>query len=213
MIRDFKTIKERREFVRMHLRRIGFGLYGIETEEAEIFLELLKFHPTKADFPVKYFEVLPNPNNKKYFHIMLVKEDGFKEGFSWSNCCRLERFKNEKRNYYNEFCVACRSSISDDTYNYRLNNQNRICVKCGCDQNIEVDHIYPFKLIVDEFIKKNKIQLEEIKYKKDFMFRDNFRDLDLKEKFIEFHRQKAEYQYLCKTCNLKKGCKIELNFK
>tara|TARA_R100001440_G_scaffold16888_1_gene28624 strand:- start:4361 stop:4999 length:639 start_codon:yes stop_codon:yes gene_type:complete len=212
MIRDFNSIKERREFVRNHLKKIGFGLYSIETEEAQILLELLKFHPSKSNFPVRFFEVLPNPINKKSFHINLVKEDGFKCGFSWSSCCRLERFKNEKRNYYNEFCTACRSSISEDTYNYFLNNENRFCMKCGNDENIEVDHIYPFKFIVDEFIKKNKIQLEEIKYKKDFIFRDSFRDLDLKERFYNFHKLKAEYQYLCKTCNLKKGCKIELVF-
>jgi len=96
--------------------------------------------------------------------------------FSISQCivgkARTERF---------QLCKNFREKVNDQIQNYRsqFKPEEIKCKLCDCKTDIEVDHLYPFASIVDDFIAEGKAE----------------------ELFPSFHLEKATYRFLCKYHN------------
>ena len=69
-----------------------------------------------------------------------------------------------------------------------------------------IDHSYPFKNLVEEWCREEKIDLERI----DVYCRGTkcyFKDTDLAERWFDYHMMNARLQVLSAAANLKKGAK------
>ena len=109
-----------------------------------------------------------------------------------------------------------RHAIRLQIKNYKRSHLTEICALCKSRHRIEVDH-YPrhFVEIKEDFIemKKKKGQLPPSEFrwhpkKGNFMFKDGNKNNDYYDKkwklaWQRYHNTKAEYRYLCSTCNKK----------
>jgi hypothetical protein len=198
------TEKARKNYTLINFDSIKEGLFTPEQVEAKIFHELLNRHPDKdikIGVGIKYFQL----SFGKGYEVKIIRLDDTIERFSWLWCCKKSFSKS---NEY-KLTEAFRNCIYDDIIDYREKNENRYCMICDTSENIQIDHIYPFSLILKRF--KNK---KERTYPTEFdknkwgscIFKDE--DQKLKNRFYKYHKRKAEYQYLCGTCNKKKSNKI-----
>jgi 5-methylcytosine-specific restriction endonuclease McrA len=131
--------------------------------------------------------------------VMFFHTDEKEEDFSWDICCF--NFKSKKDDLNN----ALRNAIKDHIDEYRNTLTDPECVLCKSKEKIQIDHIYPFSKIRDEFI----IGREDIPSKFDGNICRQIKQEDdvFKQAWIEHHNKIATYQPLCKKCNLKKSNK------
>jgi len=85
-----------------------------------------------------------------------------------------------------KICKEFREKINDQIQNYRKQfiSDEIKCQLCNCKENIEVDHIYPFASIVDDYL---ALKINE--------------DLSFKISFEEYHLEKAKLRFLCSYHN------------
>ena len=211
MLKRFKTIKKRQDYVRKKFQKMGIGIYDYDEKKAEIFKELIKYHPEKNYSDIDHFILNFNPLNPTSYHTSFVRKSNPDAiSFSWCKCCRLDKnFKNDNKYKFKD---ACRSAVSKDILDYKNNNKNAVCEICKARSNLQTDHVLPFSYIIDLFIKYENIKFQNIKYKKNEFCQFAFDDPILERKFYDFHRTKASYQTLCKKCNVKKSDKVILTF-
>jgi hypothetical protein len=125
--------------------------------------------------------------------------------FSWRYCCGIVLSDDLTR--------ALRYGISKQILNFKNNNEN-ICQLCNKDNgNFHVDHIKPFSIIKNEFLKQNQLNIpslfirsidNNIKFKRE--------DKEFKKQWRHYHKSEAELQILCDKCNLKKSNKYKSIF-
>lgn len=99
------------------------------------------------------------------------------------------------------------------TFRTSINRQlKRKQIKCSMSGEFinsgewHVDHRYPFKNLVEEWCREEKVDLENI----DVYCRGTkcyFRSTELAESWWDYHLTRAELQALSATANLKKGAK------
>jgi hypothetical protein len=94
---------------------------------------------------------------------------------------------------------ALRVAVDSDIKEYR--KRFPICSQCGCTQfeNLEVDHIVPFKDIAGEFMRAH----EDIETREEHL-RNVVADEDIRARWYEFHKGRAVLQTLCKQCHKRK---------
>jgi hypothetical protein len=89
----------------------------------------------------------------------------------------------------------------------RQNSINRFCKQCKSTSSLQCDHVDPFVTIKTNFIRDCN---ESIPDSFDYSFktcqsRFKRKDKSFKLRWQHYHLKHASYQWLCKTCNLKKG--------
>lgn len=89
----------------------------------------------------------------------------------------------------------------------RQNSINRFCKQCKSTSSLQCDHVDPFVAIKNNFIRECT---ENIPSSFDYSFKTSQSRFKRKDKFFKlrwqrYHLKHASYQWLCKTCNLKKG--------
>jgi hypothetical protein len=138
----------------------------------------------------------------------LVRLEGYAEYFSYTK--RI----NAPKKSFTTFSDACRKAIQEDLRNVKLTYLKKFSKKgkAKCQEtgeleryeNLTVDHRQPntFSVIVDRFIELNNLNLEDIEYVDIDGGPNELADNDLKEKFRQYHKEKANLRIVMKNLNL-----------
>lgn len=113
--------------------------------------------------------------------------------------------------------ISMRQAIKDFTINYkksRASEQILRCNECQCDNlpsdEYQVDHIYPFSKIYNEFLNLNPNHPTEFD-DEDCLKVFQLKDEEFKQNWINYHNSyENNFQILCKTCNGKKSDNISI---
>lgn len=136
----------------------------------------------------------------------LIVDDSFNEKKEVQN--QMDAKKQEK------FLIgAMRHAVHKQIRDWAKQHMfHRQCRTCASVFRLQVDHIEPFKEIRQDFFKQcedKKIQLPQ-----KFLFaaktsqpKFHRQDRSFKLAWQRFHKSRAFYQWLCRTCNTKKGGK------
>lgn len=148
----------------------------------------------KVQFKTKCFEILLSDKTSYYIsYIMLINRKGYTQE--------------------SLFATACRNSIQNDLIvlkqKYFRENSIRGEVKCQETGSLSkwgdlaVDHRQPntLSVIIDRFKELNAFDLDEIEYQTTKSNLIVFKDSDLLEKFVAYHREKATLRVVRKECN------------
>ena len=204
-----------REELKRHLKNITQGRYTVtkiiqnmpfDKRFRNIEIEaLLAYHPHEGKIgEIEYLVVKGNEYNGRSLYFLnkgsLVEDD-----CSYVVCIRnlFGKFDIQK-DKMSRIITAFRDAISSTAKKtYYLEHQFDVCVLCGNDDRLAVDHFnVPFQQILDEYIVENgicvsKLQVKEIRRNIwDFVDADELRD-----NWIRYHDGRATFRILCKPCN------------
>lgn len=172
-------------------------------------LALLDTHPRikeKIGVGIEIIKISKAKYNNKCFEIIRI--DGSTQHFSYV------RLINSPMTDFAKFNRACRGIIAEDMrivkLSYFQKNSKNGQAKCQESgellkwENLVIDHRQPntFSVIIDRFIELNRLNLSEIKYFHDDGDMDNIVDDELKMKFREYHKEKANLRIVKKSLNL-----------
>lgn len=159
---------------------------------------------------IEYFYLQEHPEWKSANNIQLIicRTDNSKISISmiYSKHCGVSTNQYLK----NDLQDALRESIAKQIYTYKYSkNYSAKCKLCGNINELEIDHIQPFSLIVKAFL-ENNTDIPNIFYDDRITGKRNFRkeDYDFQRRWEKFHFEKAQYQTLCGFCNRAKGNKL-----
>ena len=167
-------------------------------------IEILKRHP---DFDNKTqdmcdLSIVRDALNVHALKIMIINEDASETDISW-RCAITGKPKTKKE----ELVSAMRSSVDEQIFQFRKDNEKQ-CVLClNTDKTLEVDHIIHFDEIVFNFMKRienKKISIpNSLGDTIDNTHRRCFLETDVifKNEWIDYHRKNAQLRMLCKKCN------------
>ena len=204
----FKTQKDVQQFIKSTIDQCAF----LETIDEKhkffvVYMALLKIHFNRLDKEgdgVKHFFFSPNMYGHKELQICRLDDSIV------SMSCSYAKIRKDK-NPYQELRSALRYSIADQTLEFR---QKQIypfhCVMCWTQvKTFQVDHIYPFSMIVQEFLNETQIKVPDIFYKnKHNMLEFLPTDKEFEDTWKIYHKNKSTYQILCIHCNIQKSDKI-----
>lgn len=172
-------------------------------------LDLLDTHPNVKEIigvGIKIVRIAKSKYNTKCFE--LVRFDSSTEIFSYTY--RI----NSPKNDHTKFRESCRQAVQEDLRNVKLayfkkySRKGRVkCQETGEPslwEELNVEHRQPntFSIIVDRFIELHNIDLKGIKYITIDGRPDEIADSDLREKFIQYHKKKANLRLVKKYLNL-----------
>lgn len=172
-------------------------------------LALLDKHPRvkeKIGVGIKTIKIAKVKYNSRCFEI--IRDDNSTEYFSYI------RLINAPMNDFTKFNRACRELVKEDvrivklSYFQKFSRKGRVkCQETGellKWEELSIDHRQPntFSVIVDRFIELNNLNLSKIEYFQDGGDLDEIVDKELKEKFREYHKEKANLRIVKKSLNL-----------
>jgi hypothetical protein len=176
------------------------------------FTELINIHPSrdeKVGVGVNYFYFVVGAYKEDQLRIRRVDGTDIECSYMYSKLTT----ENKEKLKQSHLLRAFREAIKGQTFEYKTNLQTPCqCVICGCQEKCEIDHIEPFHVIQEEFLKT--VTPEEIPkaFYNDVtntcarIFRTE--DKLFEDKWKEYHRARATYQVLCSNCNKKKGGRV-----
>jgi len=205
---NFKTKKEALNHYKIILNSYEFGQILNENDFNEL-IELLKMHPNKEEkigIGIENIRIAKLERyNTKVFE--LVRFDGSTCYFSYT-----KRINAPKTNF-RRFSEACREAIREDLRNVKLayfqKHSKQGKVKCqetselAIWEELVIDHRQPntFSVIVDRFIELSQIDIQNIKYTEKIEGINELEDEDIKQKFREYHKDKATLRIVKKKLN------------
>jgi len=205
----FKTKKEALNHYKIILNSYEFGQILNEDDFNEL-IELLKIHPrseSKFGAGIQSIKIVKIPKyNTKAFESQRI--DNSTDIFSYINCLS-DGIKKDK----NAFAKACRQAVQEDLWNVKLayfqKHSKQGKVKCqetnelAIWEELVIDHRQPntFSVIVDRFIELYQIDIQNINYIEDIECINKFEDEDIKQKFREYHKDKATLRIVKKNLN------------
>lgn len=105
---------------------------------------------------------------------------------------------------------ALRYAVKHQVMEFKKAQTKLLCNHCGCANSLQVDHIFPYRSLKDQFIAVCREKKVKVPCKNhEFELRDHviveFKDKAFSKEWEDFHSKTARFQLLCKTCNLKKS--------
>jgi hypothetical protein len=169
------------------------------TKESPYFnfwVSLLDRHPTKGNLNPTSFRF------EKPCHMYFTVFDG-EDSFSYNSCI------SQKQNKNLDYFACLRSSIEPQIQAFRESSTNE-CKICGKTGYYEVDHILTFKELYENFKhtvdglneSDAKIYYDSKKHRQFFDLTDEY-TRSLSELWVDYHRDNATFQKLCKICHKK----------
>jgi hypothetical protein len=207
--REFATKKDALSHYKTILNSYKFGEFLNDSDFKDI-LDLLDTHPNKEEMTgcgiikVKILKI--QHYNTKAFE--LVRLDGTAVIFSY-----IQRI-NAPMTSFTKFSEACRKIVQEDIKNVKLAYFKKFSkkgkVKCQETgdlekyENLTIDHrqLNTFSAIVDRFIELNNLNLENIEYIEVDGDINELVDNELKEKFKQYHKERANLRIVKKNLNL-----------
>ena len=146
--------------------------------------------------------------NKRAMHGTIIRTDGTTTDFSWLHCCR----NNITKLTDNTLSSAMRQTVKEDIMEFKREQQTMMCNICKNKELpysiYEVDHVKPsFKEISDNYIKLSSTEQIPTTFSRCTKSKANlFSDKDkwFEKGWKHYHRENANYQILCMSCNRKK---------
>jgi hypothetical protein len=208
--KEFTTKKEALNHYKTILNSYKFGEFLNDSDFNDI-LDLLETHPNKEEkigvgIEKVRISKLQHCYNTKAFE--LVRLDDSTVIISY-----IQRISSPQTSF-TKFSYACREAIREDLRNVKLayfkKSSKKGKVKCQETRELEkyedltVDHRQPntFSVIVDRFIELNNLNLENIEYIEIAGDINELADSELKEKFRQYHKEKANLRIVKKKLNL-----------
>jgi len=169
-------------------------------EHFNVFMEIINHHKDKEyklGCGIKYF-IFKEGEIFREKQLILKRIDGTKETMSYNynkiTCNDTDKSKRRQ---------AMRLSISDQILNYKKTLNHSTCNICKeTVKKIQIDHVYPFCAIADEYLKDKTFDVIKIKQYYQFLNDDD------KKEWENYHLKHASYQPLCAKCNINKSNKI-----
>lgn len=213
--RIFSSKKEAKEYYRniLYSCKINTPLYGTYYNDM---IELFGYHPDYVEktssFPDTWIPTITvgitEWNNRCFY----ISDNGMNPiDFSFIAC-----IDGAKSNYHN-FTSSCRRAIDDDIVTFKTaffnTEQKKYCEITGEQINYNtshVDHIIPFKTLVDNFIKTYYIDVDKVHYT--FSIGVSFFLYDVNTKrimdtWIDYHRENALLRVISANANLQRSRK------
>ena len=157
----------------------------------------------KLKFNTKCFEIIRTDNSTGYFSY-------------------TKRINSPRKNF-TKFSEACRQAIQKDLREVKQKYFDRFSVKgkVKCQETNElsswtelnIDHRQPntFSVILDRFIELNNIDIENVKYVEIDGGPNELANSELKQKFIQYHKEKANLRIVRKENNLSRSHQGRIN--
>jgi len=205
--KSYATKKDALNHYKTILNSYDFG-ETISSQNFSDLLDLLETHPEvteKVGVGIESIRVAKLKYNTKAFE--LVRFDGSTEFFSYTK--RINAPKND----FTKFREACRQVIQEDLRKVKLEYFEKYSkkgqVKCqetgslSKYEELNVDHRQPntFSVIVDRFIELNNIDIQRIEYIPVDGGPNELADEELKTKFKQYHKDKANLRIVKKDLN------------
>lgn len=215
--REFATKKAALNYFKTILNLYEFE-ETLKNDDLIDVLALLETHPKvkeKIGVGIEKIRIAKLKYNTKSFE--LVRTDGSTEYFSYT-----KRINAPKTNFTN-FREACRQAIQEDlrivktSYFEQFSKKGQVkCQETGelsKYEELSVDHRQPntFSVIVDRFIELNKLDIQKIDYIQVNGAPNELADPCLKEKFRQYHRDKANLRIVKKSLNLGRSFQSRVN--
>lgn len=215
--KEFSTKKDALHYFKTILNSYEFG-ETLNQDDLKDILALLETHPRvkeKIGFGIEKVRIAKVIFNTKTFE--LVRVDSSTEYFSYTK--RINAPKSD----FTKFREACRQAIQEDLRNVKLAYFSRFSkkgkVKCQETgellkwEELSVDHRQPntFSIIVDRFVELNDLNICEINYFQIGGDMDEIADNELKEKFRQYHKDKANLRIVKKDLNLGRSYQARVN--
>lgn len=215
--KEFASKKDALIHFKTILNSYNFG-ERLNQDDTKDILDLLETHPNlieKVGVGIENIRIARLKYNTKSFE--LVRSDGSKEYFSYTK--RI----NSPKTDFTKFREACRQAIQNDLRNVKLAYFDKFSkkgqVKCQETgellkyEDLNVDHRQPntFSIIVDRFIEVYKINIQNIDYFQVDGGSNELADEDLKQKFREYHKDKANLRIVKKSLNLGRSFQARIN--
>jgi len=205
---EFKYKKDILNFYKKILNSYEFGdiVYENDFKNLNYLFEYQLDNKELIGSGIDSVRIAKSKFNMKCFEI--VHTDNSTELFSY-----VKRINPDRKNF-TKFNEACRQAIQKDLINVKQKYFDKFSVKgqVKCQETKElskwnelnVDHRQPntFSVIIDRFIELHKINIDKIKYIKVDGGPNELADIELKNKFIEYHKQKANLRIVRKDKNL-----------
>lgn len=228
---SYKYVRQRlREIYDKNLRRSVRVKLIRGTEGYSFLYKLILCHPSqqqsstsppklgKGNLLPASFIIQPNPITRNNgLHTEVKRHDGSVVSFSWRDCSMRSPENTQKQNLK----CAMRVAIENQVRQFRANRENLragkplICELCDVSSPstfYHVDHDNPsFKELVDEvFEVYSEGEISRLKFgqnetTKQIIFDDTCTfTVAFKEVWEDHHRENANLQILCRSCNLRK---------
>jgi hypothetical protein len=199
----FKSKAKAETYTRDLIKKLKISEIDKENEHFNFFHILLLKHDEydkKVGIGIKSFLIRQNKLNKSAYEMFIRRLDNSECVFSWRHCCGIVLSDNLTR--------ALRNSILKQILRFK-NNNDKICQLCNKDDgNFHVDHIKPFSIIKDEFLKQNQLEIpSSFRTSSDNFIKFKKEDTEFKKSWRQYHKRMAHFQILCDKCNLKKSNK------
>lgn len=195
---SFKTQREIKQYIKEIFEKNGLGKVNQITHN--FLSELIKRHPdfeSKIGSGIDYFLISQNPvSRQKSYHLSFRRTDGSMDDISYNICITGKEVSNKVQTLN-----SMRNSIHSHIKQFKINAEQK-CNKCGIiGVNFDCDHYgTEFKEISESFIKKYDVCSS---FKSDGFF-TCFDDDEYKDKWINYHNEKAKLQLLCVKCHISK---------
>lgn len=204
---SFSSKKAIEDYTRDKIRHLGECIISRDHHDFSFFSHLFKHHPEqeeKIGCGISEIHIRPNPMNGIPNHIVIKRLDDSEIPISWATACKMRPMtNNEKLNH------ALRYTIEPQILEYRRSlGTNPSCSGCHRITVIQIDHIYPFHRIRDDFFESTSLP-KPTSFDTDPITRQEIfkeEDKELKKAWEAFHKAfLTNLQPLCPPCNLKKS--------
>jgi 5-methylcytosine-specific restriction endonuclease McrA len=193
----FRNRQALKDYVKPIVNSLGVCEIPPEHEQFQFMVDLFSNHPdSRRVTPVKFSREVSDYGSIVFFyHTAEEKVD-----FSWDVCCGFR--KSQKEILTN----TLRNSIKPFMDEFRRTLPKEECTFCKSTEKIQIDHIYPFSLIRDAFLKDRADVPTSFVGNIFHQFRPE--DEAFKQEWVAYHNKIATYQPLCKSCNIRKSNRV-----
>jgi len=212
----YKTMTQAKKRIRSIINNVEINKEFLNDE----LISLLLHHPDRRVTKKEDVEYLVVKYHQQWIstRALYIKTKGREEdSVSWNHCIRnlFGKFDNQKRSL-KHIQQAFREEIEGTSrreYFYtKLDDVEKkglswhgTCEQCKVRGIITSDHkTYPFKMILRDFLNQEQKKMDDVRvHDVDGVYR--IVDRDFADKWITFHDEKAEWQFLCHSCNSHNG--------
>ena len=202
---EYKTKEDVKRNIQLKIKQVGLAVIDNSHADFSFFNGLFVEHENyeiKRGCGVKRFHIRKNPMNYAEKTLYVERTDGSEDSWSYKACIGIKK---------NDLTEAMRHSIKPFTQEFKKNSI-LTCCKCGVKNLNSIDYhtdhkTIPFSKIKNDFLTINKPPTKFIKNKIYNNMEFSPDDYKYKEAWTEYHNSIADYQILCKDCNLQKSDK------
>jgi hypothetical protein len=201
---EFKTQKALKEHVNKLLSTYQpeISLKTLDSSNYDFWEKFIRRHPKFTNKNISDIKITLNFQRSKELNVLVDGE--------WLSCSKLKCITKKETTDLQKLNEACREAIGGSVLNFKNSKNCDKCELCGSTNLIEIDHIYEFKNILQDFKNKLGKDFETLKFKKGGkrIPTYEFEDEKYRLMFKELHDSHTNnLRPLCRLCNVKRNIK------